>query len=662
MQERFLIFSILAAAVIVTASTDVRAADPDPAVEDVRAPASKTPRLTDASVAGSVVDEKRLSAAGARTSELLREQPGVAVTDTGGYGALATASVRGATSAQTPVYLGGIRLNDDVGGTADLSLTPPWLLRRIEIYRGNAPLRADRLGIGGAIFLEPRVPRLDGRTEAGIGMLSGSFGANGGYAWAGVGDARAASLVGVRWERARNDYDYKDDRGTAFDPSDDRTLRRTNADAETLDVWALGRARLEGATRVETLVNVVQREQGVPGIGLLPTIAVRSRLARELGGVKIHGSCARADGCSISSTTSFLLSRTTTEDPLGEVFIGSPIVTFLGSRLEEALTLRIDLSSRVTLTAVVRGGLERLSVRGAGPEILGTRLRGAPAALFEWAPNALVVVRALAGADIEATGASSSGGNTLRALPSARLGAQLGHGAIVGLANAGLYARSPTLGELYGVSGGQRGNGSLVAESGYTADVGARLETPKSAIAEAHLEAFLFARRASDLIAYRRSSFGYLTPYNVGSARMLGGELAITALLFRHVDASVALTLLDPRDDSSDRTTTNDLLPFRSRLVFVPRLGVHSGPVPSLGITEAAIGATFVHQSSRFADPAGLITIPAQNVVDLEATIAFRASAFRFRLANLFDAARFDVVGYPLPGRAAYLSLELHTP
>ena len=89
---------------------------------------------------------------------MLRTQPGVAVTESGGYGAPSTAAIRGATAADTPVYLAGIRLNDDVGGTADLSLVPLWLIDRVEIYRGNAPLEADRLGPGGAIFFEPRRP------------------------------------------------------------------------------------------------------------------------------------------------------------------------------------------------------------------------------------------------------------------------------------------------------------------------------------------------------------------------------------------------------------------------------------------------------------------------------------------------------------------------
>jgi len=69
-----------------------------------------------------------------------------------------------------------------------------------------------------------------------------------------------------------------------------------------------------------------------------------------------------------------------------------------------------------------------------------------------------------------------------------------------------------------------------------------------------------------------------------------------------------------------------------------------------------------VHQSSRVADPAGLVAIASQDAVDVEAELSFRASSIRFRLANAFDAPRFDVVGYPLPGRSAYLSFEIHTP
>ena len=149
------------------------------------------------SMAGSVIREDRLRAPGLSAGDVLRTQPGVAVANTGGYGALSTASIRGATAAQTPVYLGGVRLNDDVGGTADLSLVPLWMLDRVEIYRSGAPLEADQLGIGGAIFFEPRFPR---KPEAAVGATAGSFGERAISAMSGLATSapRCSSAVATR--------------------------------------------------------------------------------------------------------------------------------------------------------------------------------------------------------------------------------------------------------------------------------------------------------------------------------------------------------------------------------------------------------------------------------------------------------------------------------
>ena len=124
-------------------------AGPPAAAQDdevvVRAGAvARTAQARDDSVPGSVVAGHRLHAPGAGAAEVLRGLPGLTVIDAGGFGALSTASIRGATSAQTPVYLAGVRLNDDVGGTADLSTVPLWMVDRVEVYRGHAPVQADR--------------------------------------------------------------------------------------------------------------------------------------------------------------------------------------------------------------------------------------------------------------------------------------------------------------------------------------------------------------------------------------------------------------------------------------------------------------------------------------------------------------------------------------
>ena len=161
-----------------------------------------------------------------------------------------SASLRGATSGRPRCTLRGYVRTDDLVGAADLSLVPPWLINRVEIYRGNAPIEADQLGIGGAIFFEPRKPKYSGALAG--GML-GSFGTHSVWANASTGNARASALVGIRSEGATNDYPYVNDQGTRFDSSDDVVQNRTNADVHTTDLWVIGRTSLGTHTEGETL-------------------------------------------------------------------------------------------------------------------------------------------------------------------------------------------------------------------------------------------------------------------------------------------------------------------------------------------------------------------------------------------------------------------------
>jgi iron complex outermembrane receptor protein len=226
------------------------------------------------------------------------------------------------------------------------------------------------------------------------------------------------------------------------------------------------------------------------------------------------------------------------------------------------------------------------------------------------------------------------------------------------LANAGRYLRVPTLGELHGSSATVQGNAALGPETGFNADAGLRLQQRGRALAVS-TEAFAFARWADDLIAYRRSSFGVIRPYNVGRARFLGIELALAAEAFRHVRIDAAATLLDPRDVTPGRKLVSDLVPYQSRLVANGRLeafGVLSGPVQRL-----AVAASSSYRASRAADPAGLVIVGESWLFGADASVMAleQKLTLRFAVDNLLDRPQTDVVGYPLPGRAWHASAEL---
>jgi vitamin B12 transporter len=658
---------------LLTAHGVARAEDdkqPEVEVRGTRPP--KTSARKDPSVAGSTIERDALELPGLRAPEVLRTQVGVTVTETGGLGAAATASVRGATAAQTPVYLAGVRINDDVGGGADLSTVPLFLIDRVEIYRGNAPLEADRLGIGGAIFFEP-IRKTAG--SFGVGGLAGSFGTRGvwGYAAAGSTDGTNV-LLGARADAARNDYVFEDDRGTLGNESDDRERRLENADASLLDLWLVARKSL-GAGRLDVVLNRFEREQGSPGLANVPTFAARQSQGRTLASVAGRAPLGR--NAWLDARTTLLVARQTLLDPLlipgrnpGELGLGSQRITTRGERVEEELGVRLPFARNHVLRITAAAGGERLRrLEGDGseseePTVDAQRLtlRTAASAALALTPHASL--RPLVLFECHDTGTTpGSGCDTFE--PSGRLGGLVTLDPFSLFASVGRYARVPTLGELFGTSVVVRGQPTLRSEEGATFDVGARFVRPAAAeTAPLSVSLSGYLRDATNLVTYVRTAQDYLVPVNLGKARVAGLELDASAGFARFFSAELAATLTDARDRTPGRTLVNDLLPYHSRLIVAPGVRARTPALLPFAVTRATLGTRLVYQSSRYGDPAGQAVIPEQASFDVDAALSGLgdAAVLRARMSDVFDAARFDVVGFPLPGRSFFVSLELRQP
>lgn len=633
-----LLGAALAAAPATAAPAEVRVAgDPLPG------PASR-----DATASSSVVQGERLRAAGTSTAEVLARVPGVQVTRTGAVSDLATAALRGATAAETPVYLAGIRLNDDVTGIADLSTVPPHLLARVEVYRGASPFDSDRAGLGGAILLEPRSPR---DTELSAGGSLGSFGERGAFLAGGAAGPRAASLVALRRDGATNDYPFEDRSG--------RISRRGNADFTASDAWALGRLSLPGGGRLTTLAHAYDREQGTPGFAVVPDDRARTHTRLLLGGLSARLPCDGGGGerCAVDAVLTRLDSTAVLTDPARSLDPTGGAAT-RGDRSELALRGRFAVSGSAWLRSGVTLARDSLRVERTASAVAAERVTARPALGGELAAGQATRFVALAALECHADARSAE---CTAFEPTARLGAR--HELAPGLAlraNAGRYVRVPTLGERGGASAVVRGNPRLGSEIGLAGDLGAEASSRGGAGA-VRAEVSAFARRASDLIAYRRTSLGAATPYNVGEARVLGLELAGAAETLRALRAEASFTFLDARDVTPGRTLTNALLPFRSPGVLSLRVEVfRDRALPLAAIDEVALGAVALHRGARYADEAGLLRLPPQSSVDLEARALFAARrlALRATVKNVSAARLVDAVGLPLPGRSFHASVE----
>lgn len=421
--------------------------------------------------AASVISRDRLEGAGVRASDVLRVQPGVTVVETGGYGALSTASIRGATSAQTPVYLAGARLNDDVGGGADLSLVPLWMVHHVDIYRSGAPVRADQLGIGGAIFFEPRTPK---QPAVEAGGTVGSFGARGLWGDAEIGNDKGAMLVGARYETATNDFAYSNDGGTRFDASDDRGVVRKNAAIELVDLWNLGSLDLGRGARARWVVNRVARSQGMPGFSIYSTERAHLDQQRTLVSAELTTPCGADDACTVRTHSAITLTGATYNDPLREVALGTTHLDLIASRMEDGATIDWRPAEAWTLTASLHGASEHLSLDAAEmPAMRARRIFSRGAGGARWQISRVLMVHALVSAECHATSllgrspwllagdarvGEHAGALCTNVLPSARAGMEyLVAPPISLLWNVGSYGRAPTLSELFGISGDRPG-------------------------------------------------------------------------------------------------------------------------------------------------------------------------------------------------------------
>ncbi len=609
-------------------------------------------------VSGSVIERERLELPGKDAAEALREAPGVQITRLGGLGAHATASVRGATGAQTPVYLAGVRINDEVGGVANLAEVPLFLVDRIEVYRSHAPREASSLGIGGAIFFEPRQFY---ESKLSVSGTLGSFGTRGAQSYAAVRDGDRRLVAGVNFAGANNDYTFHDSRGTLFEDDDGGLARLQNADATQKSLWLVASDQL-GPAKLELVVHHASREQGAPKLALVPTESARARFSRNLFLIRSDIPVDDWNG-DLSLRTSAIQAVSTLDDPQGELGLMTRRTSTPGERLQQVVQARQRPHQDVVLIEQLSLSTERLrrfdgpvnrSALAARRFSIRTALSADIALTEELSASATVALRCFD----TSTGGLQACSDTE---PSGRAGARYQLGDIEFYANAGRYYRLPTLTELYGAGLLVRGNRRLSPEAGKTVEIGTRYQVSRPGRPPLlWVDLAGFARNSTDLVTYVRTAQGYLHPVNRDTARTLGGELAAGVHPVSGLQLEGHLNLLDSRDTSPTRVTKNDILPFTSRAIAFVR-GRYEHIAGLKALHSAAVGASYSFQSSRFADPAGLGVIPAQSFVDLEAEVTAldRAVVARARVSNVFDAERFDVVGFPLPGRSVFFSSEV---
>lgn len=602
----------------------------------------------------------------------LRSVPGLTVQQSGGPGTLTSLFTRGGESDFTLVLVDGVRANA-FGGGIDLSQVPLDDVERIEVVRGPQSALYGSDAIGGVVQV---ITRSGGRPTAHALIEGGSR------------DMRRATgatvgeVGGIRWQAGANHFE---DRGFTGLAANGQAVTNDTARESQLSA-SLGWRQASSGADVQTSALYVETDRGSPG-------PYGSDPAMRYGGVDTvsRGTTARAGGGVRWVQPWFgASSRVRQRVEFDVADYDLEFVSRFGTSMGNSHRVHARVQTDVAANAAIgfSGGLEWLGEEGSSTFITaGTRgpvpvVRHVLGVFGEGRWTAGDRVTITAGVRGERIARDALPGDPLAFTPrpdfpqdtTTSVNPKIAAAFLVRGASPASGARAWT--RLRGAFGtGIRppdafeiaftDNPSLKPERSRSGEIGATQALAGGAV---QLDATAFVNSYTDLIISVGRAFAGSSRYrtdNISNARARGVEASVAARVTPGFDLRAAYTFLDT-SILAVRGSASAPTPYAvgDALLRRPR---HQGSL-DVAWTHRRAGAfvqVVVRGEALDAEPAfgptgGLYLNPGHAVTNLGGSWKpeRRVEVFA-RVLNLFDRGYEEVLGYPAPGRTAYVGARV---
>ena len=603
----------------------------------------------------------------ARTvADVLRGSPGATVRSTGGLGDYTEVSLRGANAQQVQVYVDGMLLNEAVGGAVNLATVPLAHARSIEVWRSGAPARFGGGAAGGTVNIRTWDFLSKDRM---ISLGYGSF--NTVNAQTLIQACRGASrfLFSAGYASSENDFRFKSDNGTVYNPDDDIWCRRKNDAFRSFTLLGKYRSLLGETAILELSDLAVSNSKELPGKDIVQESRATFDTERNLLQAKLALNPFLHRGIEAEPTLHSIYTRERYRDLGGSVGWGAqdnlyrthalrfilPLTARVGGHAAFSLTPGADHESycpgyRLQATIPLSCDRDHLSiVLDSSLRLLAERLvlsatasRARYYSTFSGQPSPLnrVTPRPVY--------------NRMTNLTTGFRFTVVSWLSLTG--NYGDVTRAPGFYELFGDRGTTVSNPNLKPERIFRRDLGARAAAVLGP-ADFSIECARFSNRNRNLIQWYTNNAGFLFADNVTGSYVRGTEL-VWSVKLRRLSCSGNRTFQDARvTDEKNRIYRGKKLPNRpdtfGSMLWELRLPLIT---PWWRIDDR--GPYFLDRANQ-----PQARYPGRTLHDLgiSAPLPALRSTLTVEARNITDEHTFDTQGMPLPGWSFTVTMTWRT-
>lgn len=593
-------------------------------------------------------------------SDLLEQSAGVHVRRYGAVDDFSAISLRGSSAGQVQIYLDDIPLTSAQGSIIDLGIIPLEAIEKVEVYRGGSPGSLPESTIGGVVLLKSRTKPSKRNTYGSLTLASfETIKGKAGHTYPG---RIMSPVLAFEHDQSRGNFLYKDDNGTRFNTRDDRLERRQNNDFALNSLFTKFMFDLPSDAHLSFTNVFFQKDEGIPGLGARKSLHARLTTWHELASVVLEKKDLFTKNLFGHADLFFDYTDSQFRDPDSEIGLAPQDNDDKTYRFGINLRTNYDWGVHQRLTFFVANRSEfycpydRFAVPQSGPKSSRYSVNAGLEDQIRFFKDRLTIVPSIRVENLFNRGALPVGTDN-------QLSAKMG--ASVRLIDEFYFKtnfyrgfRNPTFSELFGDRGTLQGNPNLKAEKGFNLDAGLVYDIPSSSWFDGgHVEATYFRNYVDGLIQFVQTSAFTAKAMNLNNAIISGVEAMASAKFAKRFKLSASYTFQMAKDHSDNPDTRGKYLPGRPKHELYSYAGWQE---KWLSWFESNLFCDLRYISGNYLDTQNLLKVNNRTLLGSGVSLKFvdRISA-SFLVQNILNDMISDFIGYPLPGRSYWGTVEI---